>query len=415
MKNCRFYLSLFVICFFHTYIYSQSTEELKKKKQAIEKEISYTNQLLEKVKKDKKQSVNYLKVLQKQIRNQNNLLVTLDNEFKSIDRQITKINEKIFKTKTDIENEEKRLEKLKAEYAKMIYNLYVKKTGRNDLVFIVSAKSFNQAYKRLAYLKQYTKFRQNQTFKIQQTKELLKLKGESLLKEEELLLNASVDKNKVITAKKDELNLLNKIQTEKQEISKKLIKSEKKIKKELKEKEKLRALLDEEIRQVIEEEIKKLRQEGKDMEYALTPEAKLLSSEFVANKGNLPWPLSTGIIVNYFGKQKHEVFSGVETFNNGIDIATDKEAIIRAVFDGVISRIFFIKGVGKAILINHGEYFTVYSGVKDVLVKVNDKILAKEKIGIVDTKYPEDKTELHFEIWKNYEKMDPSKWLYNAY
>ena len=415
MKNCRFFLALFVICFFHTYIYSQSTEELKKKKQVIEKEISYTNQLLEKVKKDKKKSVNYLKVLKKQIRNQNNLLVTLDNEFKLIDRQIIKIKEKIFKTKNEIKNQEERLETLKDEYAKMIYNLYVNKSGRNDLVFIVSAKSFNQAYKRLSYLKQYTSFRKNQTLKIQQTKEVLKLKGESLLKEEELLLNASIDKNKVIASKKDELNLLNKIQTEKQEVSKELIKSEKKIKKELKEKEKLMALLDEEIRQVIEEEIKKLRQEGKDKQYALTPEAKLLSNEFVSNKGNLPWPLSTGIIVSYFGKQKHEVFSAVQTFNNGIDIATDKDAIIRAVFDGVISRIFFIKGVGKAVLINHGEYFTVYSGVKDVLVKVNDKILAKEKIGIVETKYPEDKTELHFEIWKNYEKMDPSKWLYNAY
>ena len=415
MKNCRFFLVLFVICFFHTDIFSQSTDELKKKKQVIEKEISYTNQLLEKVKKDKKKSVNYLKVLKKQIRNQNNLLATLDNEFKLIDRQIIKIKEKIFKTKNEIENQQERLETLKDEYAKIIYNLYVNKSGRNDLVFIVSAKSFNQAYKRLAYLKQYTKFRQNQTIKIQKTKEALKLKGESLLKEEELLLNASIDKNKVITSKKEELNLLNRIQEEKQEVSKELIKSEKKIKKELKEKEKIMVLLDKEIRQVIEEEIKKLRQEGKDMQYALTPEAKLLSSEFVSNKGNLPWPLSTGIIVNYFGKQKHEVFSGVETFNNGIDIATDKEAIIRAVFDGVISRIFFIKGVGKAVLINHGEYFTVYSGVKDVLVKVNDKILAKEKIGIVETKYPEDKTELHFEIWKNYEKMDPSKWLYNAY
>ena len=415
MKNCRPYIVLFLIYFFYTNIYSQSTEELKKKKQVIEKEISYTNQLLEKVKKDKNKSVNYLKVLKKQIRNQKNLLVTLDNEFKLIDMQMIKIKEKIFKTKTDIENEEKRLKKLKDEYAKMIYNLYVKKAGRNDLVFVVSAKSFNQAYKRLAYLKQYTKFRQNQTLKIQQTKEVLKLKGESLLKEEGLLLNASIDKKKVIISKKDELKLLDKIQVEKQEISKELIKSEKQIKKDLREKENLMALLDEEIRQVIEEEIKKLRQEGKDMEYALTPEAKLLSSEFVSNKGSLPWPLSTGIIVNYFGKQKHEVFSGVETFNNGIDIATDKEAIIRAVFDGVISRIFFIKGVGKAILINHGEYFTVYSGVKDVLVKVNDKILAKEKIGIVETKYPEDETELHFEIWKKYEKMDPSKWLYNAY
>ena len=415
MKNKKTYIVFFVIYFAYINIYSQSTEELKQKKLIIEKEISYTNQLLEKIKKDKKKSVNYLKVLQKQIRNQNNLVATLDKEFKLIDMQILKIKEKIFKTKTDIKYEEKRLDRLKEEYAKMIYNLYVKKAGRTDLVFIVSAESFNQAYKRLAYLKQYTAFRKNQTLKIQQTKEVLKLKGESLLIEEASLFNASIDKNKVIISKKDELKLLNKIQAEKQEISIELIKSEKKIKKELKEKEKVMELLQQEIRQVIDEEIKKLRKEGKDKAYALTPEAKTLSNEFVSNKGNLPWPLSTGIIVNYFGSQKHEVFSGVETFNNGIDIATDKEAIIRAVFDGVISRIFFIKGVGKAILINHGEYFTVYSGVKDVLVKVNDKILAKEKIGVVETKYPENKTELHFEIWKNYEKMDPSKWLYNAY
>jgi len=414
MKNNVIYLAFFVIYFFSINSYSQSTENLKQKKLIIEKEISYTNQLLEKVEKDKKKSVNYLKVLQKQIRNQNNLLTTLDKEFKLIERQITKIKEKIFITKTDIENEEKKLKRLKEEYAKMIYNMYVNKAGRTDLIFIVSSESFNQAYKRLAYLKQYTTFRKNQTLKIQETKGVLKLKGESLLKEEASLFNASVDKNKVIISKTEELKLLNKIQTEKKEISKELIKSEKKIKKELKEKEKLMELLDEQIRRVIEEEIKKLRLEGKDRAYALTPEAKILSNEFVSNRGNLPWPLSTGIIVNYFGKQKHEVFSGVETFNNGIDIATDKDAMIRAVFDGVISRIFFIKGVGKAILINHGEYYTVYSGVKDVLVKVNDKILAKEKIGVVETKYPEEKTELHFEIWKNYEKMDPSKWLYNA-
>lgn len=414
MKNNIIYLAFFVIYFFSINSYSQSTENLKQKKLIIEKEISYTNQLLEKVKKDKKKSVNYLKVLQKQIKNQNNLLATLDNEFKLIDRQITKIKEKIFITKTDIENEEKKLKRLKEEYAKMIYNMYVNKAGRTDLIFIVSSESFNQAYKRLAYLKQYTTYRKNQTLKIQETKGVLKLKGVNLLKEETSLFNASVDKNKVIISKTEELKLLNKIQTEKKEISKELIKSEKKIKKELKEKEKLMELLDEEIRRVIEEEIKKLRLEGKDKAYALTPEAKILTNEFISNRGNLPWPLSTGIIVNYFGKQKHEVFSSVETFNNGIDIATDKEAIIRAVFDGVISRIFFIKGVGKAILINHGEYYTVYSGVKDVLVKVNDKILAKEKIGVVETKYPEEKTELHFEIWKNYEKMDPSKWLYNA-
>ena len=100
------------------------------------------------------------------------------------------------------------------------------------------------------------------------------------------------------------------------------------------------------------------------------------------NKGKLPWPLEKGIIVQFYGKQKHKEFSNIETFNNGIDIATEKEAIIRSVFDGTVSRIFFIKGEGKAILINHGEYFTVYSGLKEVTVKAGEKLFSKEKIGI---------------------------------
>ena len=139
------------------------------------------------------------------------------------------------------------------------------------------------------------------------------------------------------------------------------------------------------------------------------------SAEFVSNKGNLPWPLEKGVIVQFYGKQKHPVFIAVETINNGIDIATDQNTIVRTVFDGTISRIFFIKGAGKAILINHGEYFSVYSGLKEISVKVGEKVLSKEKIGTVITQESELKTELHFEIWKGYEKQDPSKWLFKAY
>ena len=128
----------------------------------------------------------------------------------------------------------------------------------------------------------------------------------------------------------------------------------------------------------------------------------------------MPWPLLKGLIIGRYGKQQHVVFAGVETFNNGVDIATDKNADVRCVFDGTVSRIFFIKGEGKAILINHGEYFSVYSGLKEVKVKVGEKLLSKEKIGVVLTHEEENKTELHFEIWKGYEKQDPSKWLYNA-
>ena len=139
-----------------------------------------------------------------------------------------------------------------------------------------------------------------------------------------------------------------------------------------------------------------------------------LSSEFAKNQGKLPWPLEKGLVISTYGKQKHIVFSGVETFNNGIDIATERNTIVRAVFDGTVSRIFFIKGEGKAILINHGEYFSVYSGLKEVQVKAGEKILAKEKIGVVITNEEENKTQLHFEIWRGYNKEDPSKWLYNA-
>ena len=175
--------------------------------------------------------------------------------------------------------------------------------------------------------------------------------------------------------------------------------------------------MDDKIRKIIEEEIRKAREEAekKNKGFALTPEAMVLSSEFNSNKGKLPWPLEKGVIVQRYGKQNHAIFAGIETFNNGIDIATDKKAIVRAVFDGTISRIFFIKGEGKAILMNHGEYFSVYSGLAEVSVKVDDKLLAKEKIGIVFTQEAEEKTELHFEIWKGYDKHDPSKWLYKAY
>ena len=177
--------------------------------------------------------------------------------------------------------------------------------------------------------------------------------------------------------------------------------------------------LEQKIKKIIEEEIRKAREAAKKISesstISLTPEAKIISDKFSSNKGSLPWPLDQGLIVQFFGKQKHRIFNEVETFNNGINIATNKNSNIRSVFDGKISRIFFIKGEGKAVLINHGEFFTVYSGLKEVFVKLGDKILAKEKIGVVLTDENNNKTELHFEIWKGYDKQDPSLWLFEAY
>jgi len=419
MLRLNNFLLFFFGCLLSFSSFSQTKDELKKQKTELEKEISYTTELLSKTKKNKTKSLNYLKVLESQIKSKEQLLITLHIEITLINKQIKKTERSIIDTEESILNKAENLQNLKDEYAKMIYAAFKQKGSRNDLMFIISSDDFNQAYKRIIYLKQYTTFRKNQSQKIIESQEELTIKKEKLAQQKDRLIEESATKSYLVSSKKDELESVNSTKDEKEQLVKKLSKSERLFKKKLQDKQKKSKELDDKLRKIIEEEIRKSREEAKkkngDDSFGLTPEALALSSEFNNNKGMLPWPLEKGIIVERYGKQKHAVFAGVETFNNGIDIATDKNSVVRVVFDGSISRIFFIKGEGKAILVNHGEYFTVYSGLKDVVVKVGDKVLSKEKLGVVLTQEVENKTELHFEIWKGYDKNDPSKWLYKAY
>jgi len=419
MLRLNNFLLFFFGCLLSFSSFSQTKDELKKQKTELEKEISYTAELLSKTKKNKTKSLNYLKVLKSQIKSKEQLLITLHIEITLINKQIKKTERSIIDTEESILNKAENLQNLKDEYAKMIYAAFKQKGSRNDLMFIISSDDFNQAYKRIIYLKQYTTFRKNQSQKIIESQEELTIKKEKLAQQKDRLIEESATKGFLVSSKKDELESVNSTKDEKEQLVKKLSKSERLFKKKLQDKQKKSKELDDKLRKIIEEEIRKSREEAKkkngDDSFGLTPEALALSSEFNNNKGMLPWPLEKGIIVVQYGKQKHAVFSGVETFNNGIDIATDKNSVVRVVFDGSISRIFFIKGEGKAILVNHGEYFTVYSGLKEVVVKVGDKVLSKEKLGVVLTQEVENKTELHFEIWKGYDKNDPSKWLYKAY
>ena len=411
------YILFFFVFFLSFSVFSQTKEELKKQKSNIEKEINYTTDLLNKTEANKRKSLSYLRVLEKQISNKESLLNTLNIEISLLIKQIRKTERTIIETQKSIIDEQQELVLLKSEYAKMIYACSKEKGNHNDLMFIISAEDFNQAYKRIIYLKQYTAFRKNQINKIIVSQKKLAVKEDVLINKNNQLVLESASKINLIDEKKQELNSIADTQKEKQDLVRKLSKSEKVFKKQLKDKQKRAEALDSEIRKIITEEIRKARYEAekKNKGFALTPEAMALSSEFNNNKGKLPWPLEKGVIIQGYGKQNHTVFYGIETFNNGIDIATDVNMNIRAVFDGTVSRIFFIRGEGKAILLNHGEYFSVYSGLKEVSVKVGDKLLAKEKLGVVFTQEIEEKTELHFEIWKGYDKQDPSKWLFKAY
>ena len=404
---------IFVVCFVSITLAAQTKGELKKQKLKLEKEIDYTRQLLSKTKSNKTKSLNYLKTLGAQIINKKQLLQTLNIEISLLNKKAKKTEIYISEVESSIINDSIQIRKLKKEYAKMIYAANKKKGDKNNMIFIVSSSDFNQAYKRILYLKQYSQHRKNQAKKIQESQSQLITKKEELAHQKEKLNQEVVKKEQLLASKNEEFISLNNIKKEKQELLKKLSKSERYFKTEIQKKQTKSKEVDEKIRRIIEEEILKSRKINNNEE--LTPEGLALSSEFSRNKGRLPWPLEKGVIIGRYGKQKHVVFGDVETFNNGIDIATDKNAEARTVFDGTVSRIFFIKGEGKAVLINHGEYFSVYSGLKDVIVKTGEKLLAKEKIGVVLTHEEEDKTELHFEIWKGYNKQDPSKWIYKAY
>ena len=413
-QNSFLFISLLI-----TYLsFGQNKDILKQQQIALENEINYTTSLLNKTKENKKSSLVYIDYLDKKISSQERLLQLLNIEQNLLKKQIFKLENKILENEKSINDAEKEIIELKKEYAEIIYSLQKNKNERNDLMFIISSETFNQAYKRILFLREYSRARKTQALQITKNQDSLAINKQRLFSQKELIKSKKEQNLKLISNKKKSLNKVLISKDEKKTAVSKLQKSEQIFLKKIKDQQKKSRQLEQKIKKIIEEEIRLAREKikrDKDNKISLTPEAQLLSDKFSANKGKLPWPLEQGLIIQKFGKQKHKVFGNIETFNNGINIATNKNAIIRSVFDGKISRIFFIKGEGKAVLINHGEFFTVYSGLEEVKVKLGDNILAKEEIGKVLTRENDDRTELHFEIWQGYDKQDPSAWLFEAF
>ena len=413
MRSSKIFIVIIIVPIF---CFSQNKDQLKKQKKAIENEISYTTSLLEKTKENKQASLQYISYLNKKISSQERLIQISNIELSLIKKQINKLENQILFTEQQIDKKGKEILALKNEYGKMLYSLQKNKNDRNSLMFIMSSETFNQAYKRVLYLREYSRMRKAQTLQIIKSQDSLSASSERLILQKQLISEKKTESINLISNKRNNLNKILESKQEKDSKVAKLQKSEKIFLRKIKDQQKQARLIEEKIKRIIEEEIRLAREKLKteNNSISLTPEAQLLSDQFSANKGNMPWPLEQGLIVSYFGKQKHHVFGNVETFNNGINIATNENAIIRSVFNGKVSRIFFIKGEGKAVLINHGEYFTVYSGLKTVSVKLGDEVLTKEQIGTVLTDNSEKKTELHFEIWQGYDKLNPSLWLYEA-
>jgi septal ring factor EnvC (AmiA/AmiB activator) len=394
-------LFVFMALAFSAGAQKQSKSELEDKKKKLQQDIDYTNQLLNETKKDKKLTLNQLLTLNKKLSDREELINIINGQIFGLNRQIGETNKNIISLEAE-------LKKLKDDYATIIYNAYRDRDQYSQLMFIFAADNFNQAYMRLKYLQQFSEYRHEQAEQIEKTQIELNEKLQELQ-------TRKAEKGALLGSQESEKEVLSKEKSEKQDVLTDLQSKEKQMKRDLEKKRKAAEKLQQAIMRIIKEEIEKAN-EGKSKTTAnkliLTPEAQQLSSSFANNRGKLPWPVIQGVIIDRFGEHPHPSIKDVTINNNGVDIATTKGALARAVFDGEVTGVVNIPSSGKVVIIRHGEYLSVYANLNEVYVKTGDKVKTKQNIGNILSDDEEGKTDLHIEIWKGQTKLDPEEWMF---
>lgn len=380
---------------------SQDKEELQKERDRISEEITLTNKLIEETRVNRSKLEGELSLLNRKINLREDLIRSYRGEITLYNRQLKKNRDKI----NELEGE---LSELKDAYAKSIRFAQRTNNSQDRLMFIFASDDFFQAVKRVRYLQQYTRYRKKQADKIVATKEEL----HQLNKE---LLSLIEEKDRLISAEESTKDNLKSDLNEQKSVVSNLKQEEKSLIQKLKKQERQREKLNKEIQRIIEAEIRASKKDNSGV-YELTPEAAALSENFEKNKGKLPWPVERGVITSKFGPNPHPVLAGITIPNNGIDIATNENAAVRAVFEGTVSAVFSIAGAGQNVIVNHGGYRSVYSNLKEVFVSKGQKVNNKDAIGTVLTEESSGKTEAHIEIWKvdktGTTKQDPALWIY---
>ncbi len=371
---------------------AQTLNELKLRKEKTKKQIEYINQLLNETGANSRASLNKLSMLNQQIELRNNLINDCNSQLTLLQKSI---NDNIFV----IQQLTSDLEQLKVQYANMIKQAYRNRGSYSQLVFLLSSENFNQAYKRMLYIRQMARYRQKQSEQIEAVRAVLVLKTEELS-------NRKTEQIDVLNQQKAESSKLTNEKEKQSNYSRELQKKEKDLKKNLKEQQNIEERLQKEIDRLIQQEVKKSK------ETVVTSEERKLSNSFEKNKGLFPWPTRSGVITDHFGEHSHPVMKNIIIKNDGIDISTNPGEKALAIFNGTVSRVFAIPGGNMAIILRHGEYISVYSNLKEVFVKQGDKVTTKQELGLIFTdRMEDDKTTLKFQIRRESQKEDPEEWL----
>ena len=404
----------------------QSSSQLKKDKQKIEKEIANTQSLLKKTEKNQKASLQQVAILRQQISNREKLITTLNGE-------ILQMEETQAQNEKEILTLQKKLVYMKADYARVVYMAYRNRNLMDKVTFILAADNFSQMFRRIRFYSIFSNNVRRQATKIYQTQQDLKQKNDEIIVIKD-------EKQHLVTGKESEIKKLESDRKQKSKNAEQLKKQSQQLSAQLKEKQRKRKELDAAIQKAIKAEIAAANAKRaaaaksstsksssstasssksstsssaatrSTATITLTPEEQTLNTSFINNKGSLPWPVAKGAKVGEFGNYAHPDVPSVMIENRGIDIMTDAGTPVRAVFQGEVTTVMDVMGT-KVVIIRHGEYVSVYQNLASVNVSKGSKVNTKQTIGTVAKNSTTNTYELHFEIWKNDTYLNPNSWL----
>lgn len=390
-KRSIFVLILLILASTLTFAQKKSKAQLQKEKQQSLTKINEVEKILKQTSNQKKNSLGELSALSQRIKEQENLINGIREELRFLDSEINENNDIINVLENDLED-------LKEEYAAMLFAAQKTNNNTTRLTFLFSAESFHQLVMRMKYMEQYSEARKLQADQIVKVQD--ELSGQVRViqtkrDEKNSLLNDQVRENENLAGLKGKQDKL----------LRNLVKEEKKLRRDLDETRKAVAKLDRLIDEIIKEELARASR-------AKSADAVALSSSFEENKNKFPWPVSSGFVSLGFGRQNHPVLKGIILQNNGVNIQTKQDEHVKTIFEGEVRKVAFIPTLGSTVIINHGDYLTVYAGLKEVFVKAGQKVTTNQEIGKVFSN-TEGVSELRFQIFKNTTALDPQAWLRN--
>jgi len=404
----------------------QSSAELKKQRERLNREIERLNQSLQHTSTDRNLSLKQVNALNAQLRLREQKISTINSEIRLISNQIASHNK-------TIQNLRNQLAKLRKDYERMILFAFRNRNAYNKMMFIFASKDFNQAFKRIKYLQQFNESRKDRAKEIEETQQEIALKVaqlEASKKEQAVLLAEQQEERKTISAE----------QNKQSQVLTTLTRQEKQFKQELQKKQdedaRLARAIQTAIRREIEEQ-RRLEEEArraaiameaertgktvKEVEaanpatrksdtevLAATPAAAKLSADFAGNRGRLPWPVTQGIVTQGFGR--HTYGRNVTVNNTGINIRTANGAPVKAVFSGTVLTVVNPQG-NYAVVVSHGKYFTIYQNLRNSLVKKGQKVEAGQTLGVASVDPDDGTSEIHFELWEGAAPINPEPWL----